>query len=140
MNTPPYSIGELARAARVSVEAIRYYQRRDLIEVPHRPPGGIRRYTNAHARKLRFIKEAQFLGFSLDEVADLLALDDGRQCAVAAELGRGKLSAVQARIAQLRRIEVVLTSLLDECRRNAGHVRCPLIAGLDESRIGHRVV
>jgi MerR family transcriptional regulator, mercuric resistance operon regulatory protein len=128
-----YTIGTLAKQAGVNVETIRYYQQRGLVEEPKRPPGGIRRYTDAHARRLRFIKEAQNLGFSLDEVADLLALEDGRHCREAERMGSRKLAAVRQRIAQLRRVEKVLATLVDRCHGNKGKVHCPLIAALENS-------
>jgi len=126
-----YTIGTLAKQASVNVETIRYYQRRGLVGEPDRPLGGIRRYTSAHARRLRFIKEAQALGFSLEEVADLLALEDGRHCRDAERLGSRKLAMVRERITQLRRVEKVLTTLVDQCHCNSGKVRCPLIAALE---------
>lgn len=96
-----YTIGTLAKEAGVNVETIRYYQRRSLVAEPDRPLGGIRRYTREHARRLRFVKEAQQLGFSLDEVVELLALEDGRHCRDAEQLGCRKLEIVRARIAHL---------------------------------------
>ena len=71
--TGSLTIGTLAKQAAVNVETIRFYQRRRLLDEPDKPPGGIRRYTQTHARRIRFIKEAQKLGFGLDEVADLFA-------------------------------------------------------------------
>jgi len=126
-----YTIGTLAREAGVNVETIRYYQRRRLVGEPDRPLGGIRRYTDAHAQRLRFIKEAQVLGFSLDEVADLLALEDGTHCREAEQLGSKKLATVRARLAQLRRVEKALAALVEQCHCNTGKVRCPLIAALE---------
>jgi MerR family mercuric resistance operon transcriptional regulator len=73
-----YTIGTLAKQAGVNVETIRYYQRRGLVSEPDRPLGGIRRYAPTHARRLHFIKHAQTLGFTLEEVADLLALESGQ--------------------------------------------------------------
>ncbi len=128
-----YTIGTLAKQAGVNVETIRYYQRRGLVGEPERPLRGIRRYTQAHARRLRFVREAQTLGFSLEEVADLLALEDGRHCREAERLGSRKLAGVRERIAQLRRVEKVLTALVDQCHCNTGNVRCPLIAALEEA-------
>lgn len=128
-----YTIGTLAKQAGVNVETIRYYQHRGLVAEPDRPLGGIRRYTSAHARRLRFIKEAQALGFSLEEVADLLGLEDGRHCREAERLGSKKLDMVRERIALLRRVEKALTALVDQCHRNTGKVRCPLIAALEGS-------
>lgn len=128
-----YTIGRLAEAADVHVETIRYYQRRGLVAEPAKPLGGIRRYHETHARRLRFIKHAQRLGFSLDEVADLLALEDGRHCREAARLGANKLAVVRERITQLRRVERALAALVDQCHCNTGRVRCPLIASLEQA-------
>jgi MerR family mercuric resistance operon transcriptional regulator len=125
-----YTIGALAKAAEVHVETIRYYQRRGLLAEPPRPPGGIRRYGETHARRLRFIKHAQALGFGLDEVADLLALEDGRHCRGAERIGTHKLAIVRQRIAHLRRIEQALATLVEQCHGNRGKVHCPLMDAL----------
>jgi MerR family mercuric resistance operon transcriptional regulator len=133
-----HTIGSLARQAGVNVETVRYYQRRGLLEEPRRPPGGIRRYGEAHARRLRFIKQAQGLGFSLEEVKDLLALEDGRHCREAERLGSIKLTAVRERLAQLRQVERALASLLEQCHCNTGKVNCPLIAALETDQATER--
>src|SRR5574337_1154962 len=75
-----FSIGAFAKAAGVNVETIRFYQRKRLLAEPARPPGGIRRYGNAEVARVKFVKSAQRLGFSLDEVAQLLRLEDGTHC------------------------------------------------------------
>lgn len=128
-----YTVGTLAKQAGVNVETIRYYQRRGLVGEPIRPPGGIRRYSKLHEHRLRFIKEAQSLGFSLDEIAELLALEDGRHCRQAEQIGSRKLAKVRERIAQLRRVESALAELLRRCGRNTGKVHCPLVAALAKS-------
>lgn len=126
-----FTIGTLAKTTDVHVETIRYYQRRGLIAEPLKPLGGIRRYDETHARRLRFIKHAQALGFSLDEVADLLALEDGRHCREAERIGTRKLAVVRARIAQLHRVEQALATLMEQCHCNRGKVHCPLITALE---------
>jgi len=126
-----YTIGSLARLVGVNVETIRYYQRRGLMRVPARPFGGIRRYAEGHARRLRFIREAQKLGFNLDEVTELLSLEDGLHCREVEAIAGRKLATVRARMAQLGRIEAVLAVLVGECHRNRGKLRCPLVASLD---------
>jgi MerR family mercuric resistance operon transcriptional regulator len=126
-----YTIGTLARQAGLNVETIRYYQRRGLVPEPPKPPGGIRRYAQEHVRRLRFIKQAQQLGFSLEEVAELLSLEDGLHCHEVQELAGEKLAAVRERSAKLRSIETVLVTLLGKCRGNKGKLRCPLIASLE---------
>lgn len=128
-----YTIGTLAKGTEVHVETIRYYQRRGLVAEPAKPLRGIRRYDEAHARRLRFIKHAQTLGFSLDEVADLLVLEDGRHCREAKRLGTNKLAVVRERISQLQRVEQALAALVDQCHSNAGQVHCPLIASLEQA-------
>lgn len=125
-----YTIGSLARAANVNVETVRYYQRRGLFGEPPKPPGGIRRYDETDAGRLRFIKQAQTLGFSLNEVAELLTLEDGRHCREAERLGAAKLALVRERIAQLRCVEKALAGMVGQCRGNTGKVHCPLIASL----------
>lgn len=127
------TIGALARAAGVNVETVRFYQRKGLMPEPDRPQGGIRRYGAAELGRVRFIKSAQRLGFSLDEVADLLSLDDGTQCQQARERGQKKLDDVRARIADLQRIEVALSDLVQRCGSKRGRVRCPLIDALHEA-------
>ncbi len=127
------TIGAIAKAAGVTVETIRYYQRRRLLGEPARPFGGIRRYADAHVHRLRFIRQAQELGFSLDEVGELLKLEDGAHCRAARALGERKLVDVQRRLAELRRIESVLKDLMERCRSVDGRVRCPLIASLQQT-------
>lgn len=126
-----YTIGTLARQVGVNVETIRYYQRRRLVQEPAKPLGGIRHYAEEHARRLRFIKEAQRLGFSLDEVAELLSLEDGLHCREVEEIAGQKLATVRERIAQLGRIETVLAVLVGKCHGNRGKLRCPLISSLE---------
>jgi MerR family mercuric resistance operon transcriptional regulator len=125
-------IGAFAEAAGVTVETIRFYQRKDLLPEPDKPFGGIRRYGKADVARVRFIKSAQRLGFSLDEVAGLLTLDDGAHCDEARQLGEQKLADVRARLFDLQRIESVLAVLVDDCCASRGRVSCPLIAALQE--------
>jgi MerR family mercuric resistance operon transcriptional regulator len=135
MDHPPehLTIGVLAEAAEVGVETIRFYQRKGLMRQPDRPPGGIRRYGEADLARVRFIKSAQRLGFSLDEICDLLQLEDGVHCAEARRQAERKLVDVRARLADLKRIETVLHDLVQRCCAAKGRVRCPLIASLQES-------
>ncbi len=130
-----YPIGRLAKAAGVHVETVRYYQRRGLLAEPPQPPGGIRRYGETHVRRLRFIKQAQALGFSLDEVRNLLALEDGQHCGEAERIAALKLARVRERMRQLRRVERALATLVDQCQCNVGKLRCPLIAALGGERL-----
>ena len=124
------TIGALADAAGVNVETIRFYQRKGLMREPDRPVGGIRRYGEPDLARVRFIKSAQRLGFSLDEIADLLKLEDGSHCTQARKQAEHKLADVRARLDDLRRIEGVLQDLVERCCAARGQVRCPLIAAL----------
>ena len=135
-SAPAMTIGALARAAGLHVETVRYYQRRGLMSEPDRPPGGIRRYDDSALQRLQFIRTAQSLGFSLDEVANLLTLEDGAGCEEARELGERKLVSVREKIRNLRRIERVLEELVHECVRTPqGTVACPLLASLRKSTV-----
>ncbi|MDO9047640.1 MAG: Hg(II)-responsive transcriptional regulator [Methylobacter sp.] len=131
-NLGSLAIGGLAKAAGVSVETIRFYQRRALLPEPDRPLGGIRRYSTVDVARIIFIKSAQRLGFSLNEVAGLLKLSDGSQCDEARALAEHKLADVQSRIADLRRIELALQELISRCQTSRSEVRCPLISALQE--------
>ncbi|RTR06468.1 Hg(II)-responsive transcriptional regulator [Halomonas nitroreducens] len=137
-NRKTLTIGGLAKAAGVHVETIRYYQRRGLLRVPERPVGGIRRYGRRDLERLGFVRAAQRLGFSLDEVAELLHLDDGLHCDEASALAERKLAEVRERIADLRRIERVLAERVRACRAREDNPDCPLIASLHGEGIGQR--
>jgi MerR family mercuric resistance operon transcriptional regulator len=124
------TIGGFAKAAGVNVETIRYYQRIGLLREPERPYGGVRRYGEADVERLAFIKKAQWLGFSLDEVAELLRLDDGIHCEEASNLAESKLTDVREKLTELKQIEHLLTELLTACHNQDGNVGCQLIASL----------
>lgn len=126
------SIGGLAKAADVHVETIRYYQRRGLLPEPERPPGGIRRYGAADVDRLTFVKAAQQLGFSLNEISELLRLEDGTHCHEASALAEHKLQDVRDKIDRLQRIETVLSELVDRCHAQRGNIACPLIGSLHD--------
>ncbi|MDE2299780.1 MAG: Hg(II)-responsive transcriptional regulator [Burkholderiales bacterium] len=127
---PGLTIGAVAKAAGVNVETVRFYQRRALLPEPDRPYGSIRRYGDKDVARVKFVKAAQRLGFSLDEVAGLMTLDDGAHCAEARQLAEGKLADVRAKLKDLRRIESLLNGLVRECGSRRGRVSCPLIAVL----------
>lgn len=123
-------IGAFARAADVNVETIRFYQLKGLLPQPERRYGSIRRYGQADVARVKFVKSAQHLGFSLDVVGQLLILEDGTHCSEAAELAAQRLADVRARLADLARMEKALSKLVGECNAHHGNVSCPLIASL----------
>ena len=124
------TISKLSQAAGVNVETIRFYQRRGLLSEPEKPLGGIRRYAQSDAARVLFIKAAQRIGFTLDEVAQLLQLDDGTQCSEARAIAERKLADVRNRLADLQRIEAALAQLVGRCASRRGKVSCPLIDAL----------
>jgi MerR family mercuric resistance operon transcriptional regulator len=125
-------IGELARSVDVSVETIRYYQRIGLLELPQKPYGGTRSYSTEDLQRLRFIRRAQQLGFSLDDIQALLELSSS-ECEQVQKLAAEKLDIVQEKLSQLRRIESVLVKTLEQCARRKGNQPCPIIESLSES-------
>ena len=127
------TIGVLAEAAGVNVETIRFYQRKGLMPEPEKPYGSIRRYGAAELARVRFIKSAQRLGFSLEEIGELLKLEDGARCSEARQLAEQKLVDVRQKLSDLQRIESVLAGLVARCSAVRGRVNCPLIASLQEA-------
>lgn len=127
------TIGALADTAGVSVETIRFYQRKGLLHEPERPHGSIRRYTDSDLGRVRFIKAAQRIGFTLHEIAQLLQLEDGTQCSQARDIAKHKLADVRRRIGDLQRIESALADLVERCAAGRGKVTCPLITSLQET-------
>src|SRR5215472_14190861 len=124
------TIGQLAQAAGVNLETIRYYQRRGLLIEPAKPPGGHRRYPPDAARRLRFIKRAQTLGFTLDEVAGLLTLEETQSCGDTRRLAERKLAVIEERLADLARMRRLLKGLIAECQSGKRPRSCPIIATL----------
>ena len=124
------TIGAFARAAGVNVETIRFYQRKGLLPEPDKPQGGIRRYGESYVRRVRFIKSAQHLGFSLNEVGELLRLDDGTHCREASALAERKLIDVREKLTALTHMEAVLAELVHACHATRANISCPLIVSL----------
>ena len=124
------TIGGVAGEAGINVETIRFYQRLGLLDEPAKPSGGVRRYGVEFVARLRFIKRAKQLGFSLAEVQRLLVLEDPQSCGKARSLAAEKLALVENRIADLERMRSVLTDLVARCDVRRGKVACPIIATL----------
>lgn len=131
-----YTIARLAGAAGVHIETIRYYQRLKLVSEPPRPVGGIRRYGEADAERLRFIKRAQVMGFTLAEIRSLIALQTRRSCRATRDLAATKLDLVDARIRELRELRKELAGLVADCDSNTQDTQCPVIQRLATRRSG----
>lgn len=123
------TIGGLAATGGVGVETVRYYQRRGLMQTPPRD-GGMRRYGVEAVRRLRFIRQAQAAGFSLDEIAELIALDASRDRPRARELARERIAALDARIAGLMAARSALEKLARDCGAS-DEGPCPIIAAFE---------
>ena len=133
-NLENLTIGAFAKAAGVNVETIRFYQRRGLLPEPEKPYGSIRRYGKADVVRVRFVKSAQRLGFSLNDVAGLLRLEDGTRCKEARILAEQKLFEVREKLMELTRMESVLSELVRACYASKGNVSCPLIESLQDDQ------
>ncbi|MEC4750521.1 Hg(II)-responsive transcriptional regulator [Methylomicrobium sp. Wu6] len=125
-----FTIGAVAKKAGVNVETIRFYQRRGLLMEPFKPFKGIRHYTEQDVQRILFIKQGQKLGFSLDEISELLSLDEGRHCREAKEIALKKLILIRERIEGLRTMETALSNLVESCASNTDSVSCPIIHAL----------
>src|SRR5712664_2687788 len=130
----PLTISKVATPADVNVATIRYYERRCLVPTPRRTPSGYRQYTDAAVARLRFIKHAQELGFSLQEIQELLGLRvrHGAACDTAERKTRKKIEVVQQRIRDLQRMKRTLERLAAACavRRPTGD--CPILEVLED--------
>jgi MerR family mercuric resistance operon transcriptional regulator len=123
------TIGKLAKELGINVETIRFYERKKLIEKPLKPEQGFRHYPDDTANRIRFIKRSQDLGFTLSEIQNLLTLNDN-PCGQVQELATQKLSAVQNKMSDLKRLESALNDLLDLCETNRDDDHCPIIDAL----------
>lgn len=124
------TIGRLAEASDVHVETIRYYQRLGLMATPGRQRNSVRRYGEDSVRRLRFIKRAQALGFSLEEVKLLLALSQGEHCAETRTFAEQKKRLLEGKMADLRAIQSALDKLIRACGTGKKGRGCPIIESL----------
>lgn len=125
------TIGTLARRAGVNIETVRYYQRRGLVGIPRKPPGGVRRYGEDFLTRLHFIKRAQQLGFSLREIRELLTLGDS-SCARTRRLAERKRADIDLRLQDLKAMRDMLEKLIYACRAGRRTV-CPIIESLSSA-------
>lgn len=136
MGESGFTIAALARAGGVGVETVRYYQRRGLMPEPPRMGGtdlggGIRRYGAGDVRRLRFIRAAQGAGFTLDEIAELLALDASHDRARAHQLATARIAVIDGKIAALTEARAALTRLAGRCAASETGP-CPIIAAFTD--------
>ena len=127
------TIGKLASAGEVGVETIRFYQRRGLLAVPARN-GGVRRYGSDDLARLRFIRQAQAAGFTLEEIRELLALDSSEDRGRVHELAIGRLRVLDYRIKELKRAREALQRLAAECGAGSSGP-CPILSAFEDGSV-----
>jgi MerR family transcriptional regulator, copper efflux regulator len=123
-------IGALAKRAGVGIDTVRYYERAGLLAPQGRLASGYRRYSDVEITRLRFIRKAQALGFSLKEIRELLALSSKRDVASVRKSAESKLVDVRKRIAELERIRDGLSVLVEACPGHGRAADCPILQAL----------
>jgi MerR family copper efflux transcriptional regulator len=126
------SIGKLARLAGVGIDTVRYYERNGLLAPESRLASGYRRYGDLELSRLRFIRRAQRLGFTLKEISALLNLSARRNVAQVKRAAQAKLEDVDARIADLQRMRQGLARLIESCPGHGQASDCPILKALSE--------
>ena len=134
------TIGQVAAAAAVNIQTIRYYERRGLFATPQRTPAGYRQYPVDAVTRLRFIKHAQELGFSLKEIQELLALRvrHGAACDTVEQKTRHKIELVERKIRDLERIRETLEDLAEACASRRPTDDCPILEALEDHAVSDR--
>jgi len=135
---PDFTIGQLAAAADVNVETIRYYQRRGLIQEPKKPKQGFRKYPYKTLETILFIKRAQQLGFSLLEISELIELGDGH-CSDVRQRAEMKRDRIHKQIQDLQALQKTLTTLINTCRSGKGMGKCPIVETLLNNKTKSRL-
>jgi MerR family transcriptional regulator, copper efflux regulator len=134
MTTPSASmtIGAVAKRAGVPIDTIRYYEREGLLPEPLRRASGYRSYNESIIRQLRFIRRAKDLGFTLEEIRDLLALSADRHRGVkeVKQRAQQRLASIDERIAELMRIRKGLEQLIEACPGHGSPEQCPILRAL----------
>lgn len=128
--TDGLTIGRVAKLAGVNVETVRYYQRRGLLREPDKPLGAYRRYPADTVQRIIFIKRAQALGFTLEEIGALLRFDEACACVETRELAARKVALIEHKIADLAAMQAALTGLIAQCDDGQAHGACPIIQTL----------
>ena len=128
-----FTIGQVAKQAGVNIETIRFYEREGLIPEPPRKSSGYRQYSPEFVKRILFIKRSQTLGFSLKEIAELLALqvEPDTACDDIRERAETKLSDIETKIQTLKRMKAILGELIAACNQQQPTDECPILAALD---------
>jgi Zn(II)-responsive transcriptional regulator len=129
---PTFSIGQLAKRAGVAIDTVRYYERNAMLTPAGRLESGYRRYGETELKRLRFIRRAKVLGFTLADIRELLSLSDERNVAKVKLAAEAKLAEVEQRLAELERIRNGLRKLVAACPGHGRAEACPILNALNE--------
>lgn len=131
-----FTIGQVAKQAGVGVETIRFYERSGLLKEPPRNRAGYREYPVDAVARVKFIRRAKDLGFTLNEIADLLALrvDADTTCADVKARAETKIAGIEERIRELQHMKCALAALAASCRGSGPASECPILEALEEER------
>jgi Hg(II)-responsive transcriptional regulator len=129
---PQLTIGVLAKRAGVAIDTVRYYERRGLLAPATRLASGYRQYGAAELQRLRFIRRAKGLGFSLEDIRELATLSDGRDVAKVKRAAELKLADINTRVAELKRIQRGLKRLIADCPGHGSAEACPILNALSQ--------
>ncbi len=132
-SSKPLNIGTLAKQAEVNIQTIRYYERRELLPKPGRTASNYRVYPPATVQRVRFIKRAQELGFTLKEIKDLLALriTPRADCGDVRSRASAKIEDIESKIASLQAMKKSLTKLVRTCSGRGPISECPILDAMD---------
>ena len=133
---PLMSIGQVAEAVGVATTALRYYECQGILFPPNRSKAGYRLYDETAVRRLRFVRSAQAVGFTLDDIRSLLQVDGESSCKEVQRLIERRLAEVNAKLADLKRVRTALTDALARCRKSGKG--CPVLADLTTGRTRRR--
>jgi MerR family copper efflux transcriptional regulator len=130
------TIGDVAKEAKVHIETLRYYERRGLLASPARSTSNYRLYAEDAVRRVRFIKGAQELGFSLKEILDLPSLqaEPNTSCEDIRERAEAKIKDIEEKIRSLRAMQQALTKLVTECAGSGPITECPILESFDSGK------
>ena len=127
-------IGGLSKRAQVNIDTIRYYERRQLLPLPERTMSGYRDYSESDVKRLQFIVHAKELGFTLEEIIELLSLRSGEaDCSQVRRIAENKASEIASRIESLTRIQSALVELAEKCGQEGTGEECPILKSLGET-------
>lgn len=135
------TMGRLATRVEVNPETIRYYEREGLLEAPARLPSGYRVFPEESVQRIRFIKRAQKLGFSLHEIKELLSMRlelTGRECAAVKHLAAKKIVEINQKIEALTSMRSILKQLEEQCPGSGPLSECPIVGSLQQDARGQR--